>query len=67
MEPQQKGLGRTGLELSTLGFGGTGLGNMYAAMSEGDAIETLDAAYASGLRYFDTAPLYGDGASETVT
>ena len=34
MEPQQKRLGRTGLKLSTLGFGGTGLGNMYAAMSE---------------------------------
>ncbi len=64
MEPQQKGLGRTGLKLSTLGFGGTGLGNMYTAMSEGEAIETLDAAYASGLRYFDTAPLYGHGLSE---
>lgn len=64
MEPQQKGLGRTGLKLSTLGFGGTGLGNMYTAMSEGEAIATLDAAYASGLRYFDTAPLYGHGLSE---
>jgi D-threo-aldose 1-dehydrogenase len=64
MEPQQKSLGRTGLKLSTLGFGGTGLGNMYVAMSEARAIETLDAAYASGLRYFDTAPLYGHGLSE---
>ena len=64
MEPQQKLLGRTGLKLSTLGFGGTGLGNMYTAMSEGEAIATLDAAYASGLRYFDTAPLYGHGLSE---
>jgi D-threo-aldose 1-dehydrogenase len=64
MELQQKGLGRTGLKLSTLGFGGTGLGNMYTAMSEANAIETLDAAYASGLRYFDTAPLYGHGLSE---
>jgi D-threo-aldose 1-dehydrogenase len=64
MEPQQKRLGRTSLELSTLGFGGTGLGNMYTAMSESEAIDTLDAAYASGLRYFDTAPLYGHGLSE---
>ena len=64
MELQQKLLGRTGLKLSTLGFGGTGLGNMYTAMSESGAIETLDAAYASGLRYFDTAPLYGHGLSE---
>ena len=64
MEPQHKRLGRTGLELSTLGFGGTGLGNMYTAMSEREAIETLDSAYASGLRYYDTAPLYGHGLSE---
>jgi len=64
MELQQKGLGRTGLKLSRLGFGGTGLGNLYAAMAEREAIETLDAAYASGLRYYDTAPLYGHGLSE---
>jgi D-threo-aldose 1-dehydrogenase len=64
MEPQQKGLGRTGIKLSALGFGGTGLGNLYTAMSERAAIETLDAAYASGLRYYDTAPLYGHGLSE---
>ena len=64
MKLQQKELGRTGLKLSTLGFGGTGLGNLYASMSERDAIDTLDAAYAAGLRYYDTAPLYGHGLSE---
>jgi D-threo-aldose 1-dehydrogenase len=37
---------------------------MYTAMSEREAIETLDAAHASGLRYYDTAPLYGHGLSE---
>jgi D-threo-aldose 1-dehydrogenase len=67
MELQEKTLGRTSLRLSALGFGGTGLGNMYTAMSERDAIETLDVAYASGLRYFDTAPLYGHGLSELRT
>jgi len=64
MDLQRKMLGRTGLGLSILGFGGTGLGNMYTAMSESEAIVTLDAAYAAGLRYFDTAPLYGHGLSE---
>jgi len=59
-----KPLGRTGLSLSVLGFGGTGLGNMYNAMSERDVIATLDAAYDRGLRYYDTAPLYGHGLSE---
>ena len=64
MRQKKKPLGRIGLELSMLGFGGTALGNMYTAMSESDAIETLHSAYASGLRYFDTAPLYGHGLSE---
>jgi D-threo-aldose 1-dehydrogenase len=61
---RKKKLGRSQLELSTLGFGGTGLGNMYVAMSERGVIDTLSAAYAAGMRYFDTAPLYGHGLSE---
>jgi D-threo-aldose 1-dehydrogenase len=62
-----KPLGRTGLPLTMLGFGGTALGNMYTAMSEREANATLDAAYAAGIRYFDTAPLYGHGLSELRT
>jgi D-threo-aldose 1-dehydrogenase len=62
-----KTLGRTGIKLTHLGFGGTALGNMYTAMSEREAIATLDAAYAAGIRYFDTAPLYGHGLSELRT
>ena len=64
MELDKKTLGRSTLKLSVLGFGGTGLGNMYVAMSERSAIETLSAAYAAGMRYYDTAPLYGHGLSE---
>jgi D-threo-aldose 1-dehydrogenase len=62
-----KTLGRTQLSLSVLGFGGTALGNMYTAMSEREATDTLDAAYSAGLRYYDTAPLYGHGLSELRT
>lgn len=62
-----KKLGRTALELSVIGFGGTALGNMYSAVTERAAAQTLDAAYASGVRYFDTAPLYGHGLSELRT
>ena len=64
MELDRKTLGRSKLKLSVLGFGGTGLGNMYVAMSERSAIDTLSAAYAAGMRYYDTAPLYGHGLSE---
>ncbi|MEO8163953.1 MAG: aldo/keto reductase [Betaproteobacteria bacterium] len=64
MELDRKSLGRSNLNLSMLGFGGTGLGNMYVAMSERSAIDTLSTAYSAGIRYFDTAPLYGHGLSE---
>ena len=67
MTIQTKILGRSGLPVTVLGFGGTALGNMYTAMSEREAGATLDAAYASGIRYFDTAPLYGHGLSELRT
>jgi aryl-alcohol dehydrogenase-like predicted oxidoreductase len=67
MELERKSLGCSQLQLSVLGFGGTGLGNMYVAMSERNAIETLSAAYAAGMRYYDTAPLYGHGLSELRT
>jgi len=46
-------------------FGGTGLGNMYRSVVAEAAIATVQAAYAAGIRYFDTAPVYGFGLSET--
>jgi D-threo-aldose 1-dehydrogenase len=48
-----------------LGFGTAPLGNLYRAISDDDARATLDAAWEGGVRYFDTAPLYGLGLSET--
>ena len=57
-------LGRTGIELTTLGFGSTGLGNLYRSQTEDGAMATLQAAWNAGMRYFDTAPLYGFGLAE---
>ena len=57
-------LGRTGIELTTLGFGSTSLGNMYRAQTEDGAMAAVEAAYRGGIRYFDTAPLYGFGLAE---
>jgi D-threo-aldose 1-dehydrogenase len=37
---------------------------MYNAVSEQAALETIQSAYQAGIRYFDTAPLYGHGLSE---
>ncbi|WP_299752582.1 aldo/keto reductase [uncultured Tateyamaria sp.] len=54
-----------GLTFTELGFGTAPLGNLYKAISDDDARATLDAAWNNGVRYFDTAPLYGLGLSET--
>jgi len=57
-------IGRSSLEVSTLGFGGNALGNLYAVVDEVAARDTVLAAHQSGVTYFDTAPMYGHGLSE---
>ncbi len=53
------------LDFTELGFGAAPLGNLYRPMTEKEARATLDAAWSAGVRYYDTAPLYGLGLSET--
>src|SRR6516162_8579267 len=57
-------LGRTALRVTRLGLGCAPLGNLYAAIGDAEARATVDAAWNAGLRWFDTAPLYGHGLSE---
>jgi D-threo-aldose 1-dehydrogenase len=57
-------LGRSPVEVTQLGFGAAPLGNLYRPVSEGDAREAVRSAWGAGIRYFDTAPLYGHGWSE---
>lgn len=52
------------LSLPRVGFGAAGLGNLFRAVSEDEARETLAAAWDQGIRHFDTSPLYGFGLSE---
>ena len=61
---EKRGLGRTGIEVSVMGFGSAPLGNMYAAFSDEQANATVRAALNAGVTLFDTAPLYGHGLSE---
>lgn len=51
-------------QAGALGFGGGAIGNLYRAVSDTDALETIEAAFDAGIRYFDTAPHYGFGLSE---
>jgi D-threo-aldose 1-dehydrogenase len=57
-------LGRTGLNVTRLGLGGASIGGLFSAVSDADAQATLRRAWDLGIRLFDTAPLYGYGASE---
>ncbi|MEV7403417.1 aldo/keto reductase [Streptomyces sp. NPDC091267] len=47
-----------------IGFGTAPLGNMFRAIPEDEAAATVQAAWDQGIRYFDTAPLYGAGLAE---
>jgi len=58
-------IGNGGITFTELGFGTAPLGNLYRAVSDEDANATLEAAWTTGCRYYDTAPLYGLGLSET--
>lgn len=57
--------GKGGLRFTELGFGTAPLGNLYRAVGDAEADAVLSRAWDMGLRYFDTAPLYGFGLSET--
>ena len=61
---ERRRLGRTGLEVPIMGFGGAPLGNMYTELSDEQAVAAVHAAYDTGSRFFDTAPFYGFGLSE---
>ncbi|WP_274627368.1 aldo/keto reductase [Arvimicrobium flavum] len=60
-------LGKSGVPVSELGFGGAGLGELFTRVDEKTAAATLEAAWDVGIRYFDTAPFYGSGLSEIRT
>ena len=57
-------LGRTDVEVTQLGFGGAGLGDLFDVVEDDDASATLRAAWGAGVRYYDTSPWYGRGQSE---
>jgi D-threo-aldose 1-dehydrogenase len=52
-------LGRTPLHVTRLGFGVVSIAGIYEHVSDEQAAEVLDHAWDLGIRYYDTAPLYG--------
>ena len=57
-------VGRTGLQVSVLGFGTAPLGDLYLQLDDHTAIATATRAFELGVNLLDTSPLYGYGLSE---
>lgn len=66
MNPQETvELGRTGLRVGRVGLGGAPLAGLYEGVSDEQAAATIRRHLSHGMNFFDTAPLYGSGLSET--
>ena len=61
---QSNQIGKTGVRVTEVSFGGASIGNLYREASDADVQAVLQAAWDLGIRYFDTAPHYGRGLSE---
>jgi aryl-alcohol dehydrogenase-like predicted oxidoreductase len=60
---EERVLGRTEQPVSIIGLGTWHLGADWGEVSETAALDVLSAAAASGVTFFDTADVYGDGAA----
>ena len=58
------GVSRLRIPMPPAGFGAAQLGNLFRETSDAEATDAVDAAWAAGIRYYDTAPHYGLGLSE---
>lgn len=61
---ERRKINKTNLSLPTFGMGTAHLGELYGRVEEHIAQATFEAAWGSGVRYFDTAPWYGRGLAE---
>lgn len=63
---QFRRLGKTGYDVSEVGFGAWAIGGTWGEVSETDAMAALNEALDRGITFFDTADVYGDGRSEKL-
>jgi myo-inositol catabolism protein IolS len=60
-------LGRTGIEVSCIGFGGWAIGgDAWGPVDDDESLEAIDRAIELGITLFDTADVYGRGRSEEL-
>lgn len=68
MDPATKNkFGRVDLEVTAFGFGTAPVGNIFREIDEETSDGMFQAAWDSGVRYYDTAPMYGHGLAELRT
>ncbi|HVC24965.1 MAG TPA: aldo/keto reductase [Acidimicrobiales bacterium] len=63
---EHRRLGKTGIDVSVIGFGSWAIGGAWGDVDDATSLEALHAAVESGVRFFDTADVYGDGRSERL-
>jgi aryl-alcohol dehydrogenase-like predicted oxidoreductase len=63
---QYRRLGKTGYEISAIGFGAWAIGADWGTVDDKDALAALHAAADAGVNFIDTADVYGDGRSERL-
>ena len=63
---QSRKFGRTGREVSEIGFGSWAIGASWGEVNDDDAVAALHAALDAGVTFIDTADVYGDGRSEKL-
>ncbi len=59
-------LGKTGLKLSSLGFGASSLGGVFHSLNEVDGIKAVHTAVENGINFIDVSPYYGHLKAEMV-
>lgn len=63
---QKRPFGKTGWQVSEIGFGAWAIGGSWGDVSDRDAEAALNAALDEGMTFIDTADVYGDGRSEKL-
>ena len=68
MQPDEKrSFGRMDLDVTAFAFGTAPIGNIFQPIGEDEATRMIATAWDAGVRFFDTAPMYGHGLAELRT
>lgn len=66
MTVEKRTLGKTGMELTTLSFGASSLGQEFRSVDLNEALRSVHVAVDRGMNFIDTSPFYGRGMSEML-